>query len=194
MNDIKFLKCKKPQICKACDQPFPKRIIFNGKIVGIQGRRYCLTCSPYTGKRNNARPHILKCRKIINGIDSKLCPSCKQWLAVSEFYLCSSGKLQSNCKSCQSNNLASLQAARKRQMIEFCGGNKCVDCHGIFPHYVYDFHHLDPTQKDFKLSIAYRREWEIVKKELEKCVLLCANCHRIRHRSLDPIQNSGTSD
>ena len=41
---------------------------------------------------------------------------------------------------------------------------------------------IDPTKKDFSLSVEGRsKSWDTVRKELDKCVMLCANCHRIRH-------------
>lgn len=61
-------------------------------------------------------------------------------------------------------------------------GNKCVDCNGIFPASVYDFHHLDPSIKEYNIgNIVRRKSFQTVEEELTKCVLLCANCHRIRH-------------
>jgi len=59
-------------------------------------------------------------------------------------------------------------------------GNKCFDCNQEFPDCVYDFHHIDPTQKDLKLS-SYRAVSDSLWKEADKCVMLCSNCHRIRH-------------
>ncbi len=46
-----------------------------------------------------------------------------------------------------------------------------------------DFHHIDPTQKDFsiKAAVARRYSLERVKKEIAKCIVLCANCHRVHH-------------
>lgn len=70
--------------------------------------------------------------------------------------------------------------AMKSRMVQYLGG-KCLDCGGVFHDMVYDFHHLDPSQKDFALSSARNNSWETIKPELDKCVLLCANCHRIRH-------------
>ena len=45
---------------------------------------------------------------------------------------------------------------------------------------VYDFHHRDPSQKDFSIS-KNAKSFEKCKQELDKCDLLCANCHRLRH-------------
>lgn len=68
----------------------------------------------------------------------------------------------------------------KLKAIEYLGG-QCTDCKTSYPQYVYDFHHIDPTIKDF--GIARIMQWENIILELDKCVLLCANCHRIRHNS-----------
>ncbi len=57
---------------------------------------------------------------------------------------------------------------------EVCGYNRCIEA--------LEFHHLDPMKKDFGISAkGYSRSWEKVKAEIEKCVLLCANCHREFH-------------
>lgn len=72
----------------------------------------------------------------------------------------------------------------KHLAVLFLGG-LCKDCglfHPEFPE-IFDFHHMDPAIKDDKVSslIARGRKWEVILAELLKCVLLCANCHRIRH-------------
>ena len=52
-----------------------------------------------------------------------------------------------------------------------CGYNKCVDA--------LEFHHL--SNKDFSISNGNTPSWERIKKELDKCILVCANCHREIH-------------
>jgi hypothetical protein len=47
-----------------------------------------------------------------------------------------------------------------------------------------DFHHKDPKEKDIEISlIAVRKGWAIkrIMEEIEKCEILCANCHRKEH-------------
>lgn len=45
-----------------------------------------------------------------------------------------------------------------------------------------EFHHRDPKEKDFTISSrAHLTFDERVKQELDKCDLLCSNCHRERH-------------
>jgi hypothetical protein len=57
---------------------------------------------------------------------------------------------------------------------QVCGYNKCMGA--------LDFHHLDPSKKDENLGLAIIQwKWERVKLELDKCILLCANCHREVH-------------
>lgn len=67
----------------------------------------------------------------------------------------------------------------KERAIEGFGG-KCGHC-GLVDHPdVYDFHHLDPSSKEFHLSQGIR-SWNVAKEELAKCALLCAVCHRKYH-------------
>lgn len=71
----------------------------------------------------------------------------------------------------------------KKKMVEHKGG-KCEDCgDGSLCADIYDFHHLNPDEKDFNLSKSLTDgiTWDDIIKELKKCVLLCSNCHRIRH-------------
>jgi hypothetical protein len=59
----------------------------------------------------------------------------------------------------------------------FCGYSKCIDA--------LEFHHLDEDIKEFGLSSrGLTRSWAKVQKELEKCILVCANCHREIHAGL----------
>lgn len=58
-----------------------------------------------------------------------------------------------------------------------CGYDKCREA--------LDFHHLDPTQKIFGLSVkGLTRSWEKIRNEIDKCILLCANCHREIHAGI----------
>lgn len=80
----------------------------------------------------------------------------------------------------RNKNATEKRRANKLRAIEYLGG-ECVDCKQKWPLAVYDFHHLDPKQKDFQVSWLMNWNWGVQQKELDKCVLLCANCHRIRH-------------
>jgi len=55
-----------------------------------------------------------------------------------------------------------------------CGYDRCIEA--------LEFHHIDSTLKDFSVSgSGCTRSWKRVREELDKCVMLCANCHREIH-------------
>lgn len=69
---------------------------------------------------------------------------------------------------------------RKKEAVDYMGG-KCTEC-GYNKHYAaMHFHHLDPFTKEFNWAKLRLKSWDKIYKELEKCVLLCANCHAIKH-------------
>ncbi len=60
---------------------------------------------------------------------------------------------------------------------QICGYDRCIES--------MEFHHLNSNNKDFGISEkGYTRSWRKVKAELDKCVMLCANCHREVHSGL----------
>lgn len=74
--------------------------------------------------------------------------------------------------------------ALKKQCISYLG-DKCLHCKNEFHPNVYDFHHKNPEEKEINISILMDKEkckmTERLKQELDKCELLCSNCHRIVH-------------
>ena len=51
-----------------------------------------------------------------------------------------------------------------------------------------DLHHVDESKKSFDMSShGLTRSWERIKKEADKCVLLCANCHREIHAGVTQL-------
>lgn len=62
------------------------------------------------------------------------------------------------------------------------GCSKCLEKDPV----CIDAHHLDPTEKDFTLADARGRKLSPtkVKEELEKCIPVCANCHRKIHANM----------
>lgn len=67
-----------------------------------------------------------------------------------------------------------------------CGYNKCIDA--------LDFHHID-GKKDFGISQdGITRSWERVKAEIDKCILICANCHREEHSKLRSLSEKCESE
>ena len=59
----------------------------------------------------------------------------------------------------------------------------CIICGESEPMCI-DFHHIDPSEKDFTIGQKRNIDKNILQKEIDKCVCLCANCHRKIHAGL----------
>ncbi len=66
----------------------------------------------------------------------------------------------------------------KARAVELLGG-ACTVCGIEDSPAIYDFHHRDPGNKDF--SISQGKTWAKIELEIQKCDLVCANCHRKLH-------------
>lgn len=75
---------------------------------------------------------------------------------------------------------ASKKKQRKLDAIKYMG-EQCADCKQKYHPSVYEFHHLDPKTKDVNLAHFKSASWDKFVVELDKCIMLCANCHRVRH-------------
>ena len=58
-------------------------------------------------------------------------------------------------------------------------GGLCQCCKGSFHHSEIDFHHVDKNSKERPLQPD--RGWDTLATEAAKCIMLCANCHRLFH-------------
>lgn len=68
-------------------------------------------------------------------------------------------------------------------LLEYKRSCSCVKCGETEP-VCLDFHHVDPTQKDFGIGAAMGRNWTKILEEIEKCIVVCSNCHRKIHAGL----------
>lgn len=109
-------------------------------------------------------------------------------------------KFNSRCKSCQSeyckthylnnkekhilSSCRSKKAIRSKNQklkLEYLSGKSCAEC-GNTDQRVFEFHHRNPLEKENTVSVLLNfKSWDKVIKEIEKCDILCANCHRIKH-------------
>jgi len=119
----------------------------------------------------------------------KICKICNKMLPLSNFRIIKHRKINSTfcntlCKICEKkiNNeyQKSYKKGIKRKLVEYMGG--CCKICG-FNDYIsaLEFHHLNPEHKEFTISKYYNLEE--AKKELSKCLLVCANCHRGIHNN-----------
>ena len=120
----------------------------------------------------------------IDGKQRMLCKR-KYCLECSPFGEHNTRKLDSHpTTSIKERRIKNVTAVMKRRSkikqlaIEYKGG-QCYLCGYDRCASALEFHHIDPKEKSFGISQeGTTRSWEIVKNELDKCVLLCSNCHR----------------
>ena len=84
------------------------------------------------------------------------------------------------CTKCTTAYKKKRRKDMKFRAVEYKGGH-CYDCGVAYPDFVFDFHHVNPEDRAYRGDVIRDIKWEAMKEELDKCVLLCANCHRIRH-------------
>ena len=100
------------------------------------------------------------------------------------------GCTKTRCNSCLTN---SRRFQLRRKIIEYMGG-KCVECGyneclgALHPH------HLNGEEKSFRLSGAHSRSWKLICEEMDKCILLCANCHFKNHHPCDRYSCNTATD
>ena len=85
------------------------------------------------------------------------------------------------CKPCNVIKVAEHRRRKKQWCIDYLGG-ECKQCCYSKCTAALEFHHRDPTQKDFQFSKYQKSSYDKLAKELDKCDLLCANCHRETHQ------------
>ncbi len=116
----------------------------------------------------------------------KLCSICKEREQLS---------YNSHCRECHNeyqkawykknplSNSESFVRRRKaiRQLIVSTKNRPCMDCNKEYPYYVMDFDHVRGTKK-INLGAAASKMWALatIQAEIDKCDVVCANCHRER--------------
>ena len=113
---------------------------------------------------------------------TKLCRRCDTTKDSDGFYRRRTGNdLSPYCKPCTKAQTLERQRALKKKAVDYKGG-KCQRCGYDEYDAALEFHHRDPDEKEFSLSHLNRTKWsQRTMDELDKCDLLCANCHRTVH-------------
>ena len=88
-------------------------------------------------------------------------------------------KGRARCGSCNTK----IRRYRAKAAAIKCLGGKCQHCGWKGDQAAFQFHHLIPQEKDFIIGNVANKKWEFIKQELEKCILLCSNCHAVEHSS-----------
>lgn len=117
---------------------------------------------------------------------TKICFKCKQDKPITEFSFRPDRQIyQSYCRSCNVSKVDKQRRSMKERAVQYKGG-KCKICGYDRCNRALSFHHFDPNLKDFAIGWIRTNGWETVKRELDKCVLLCTNCHAEVHDNVTP--------
>lgn len=120
-------------------------------------------------------------------MNTRICITCKQRKPLTDYHLngwytrqdgTRGQSYKSDCKPCANQK---WKERRTQALLDVgivwkcvrCGYDKCEDA--------IDLHHVDPSQKDFAISSRWSVSAIKLKAEVDKCVILCANCHRELH-------------
>jgi len=151
--------------CMKCENKIPNLIKIDGKTKNLSKRRYCLDCSPF-GSHNTRSLHIKD--------KMNVCKECRKE------YKPGHGKLKDICSTCY--RLA-YRNKTKQKAIEYKGG--CCSVCG-YDKYIgsLQFHHVYPEDKSFIISNLSFNKFDSLVDELDKCILVCSNCHGEIHAGL----------
>ena len=120
----------------------------------------------------------------------KICKDCKELLDLTKFNskgynTKKSGErvktYRSKCANCYKVNKAHILDAI---VVEIFNKYACSKCGYDRCKSAIDFHHLEPSEKEYNPSSIRRRDSSVIRKELMKCIILCSNCHRELHARL----------
>lgn len=143
-------------------------------------------CSTAELPRNILNCHLNAQVRVFYWFFNNLQPSISRWYTT----VCMPKK-DTRTYADRSEYLKKAVANRRRKLrakaIEY-GGGKCHICGYDTCTRALSFHHKDPSQKDFGLSArGLTRSWDKIKVELDKCILLCANCHMEVHEGITKL-------
>lgn len=172
------------KVCSGCDQEKPHYWIIDKRRKITKGyvSSHCRECKAVRERRRRKHKAI---RKPPERFQCRLCNyiALHDWIA--DIRNTEGGYYRAHCQECQRTKTADAWWQIKCAAVEYLGG-KCVDC-GLKDSCmgVYDFHHRNPSQKSYSIGDLFKgksaRQLDDIKPELDKCDLLCANCHRRRH-------------
>lgn len=144
-------------VCKLCNEKFPTKLEIDGKTRNLQHRKYCLDCSPF-GSGNTKKLE-------------------KPGLTMREKKERDAEKYRKWQKKARLERKAKL-VAMKGGKCSICGYDRCIKA--------LEFHHKgDKEDKSFSVAAnGMLARWEKLVREVKKCILVCANCHREIHDGL----------
>lgn len=116
-------------------------------------------------------------------METKICTKCKKELSIEDFHWRNKAKgiKRSECKFCHNSYMANRNSKNRMIVQDLKSQGQCCKC-GESRFYLLDYHHLDSNTKTNTIArLMVHSSLDNTLKEIQKCVLLCANCHREFH-------------
>ena len=124
-------------------------------------------------------------------METKICTKCGKELPLDQFNWRdkTKGTRRSECKFCHTNYMRQKYQEKKEIVQSLKEQDKCAKC-GESRGYVLDYHHINPADKENTIARMTSNYYSLdkVMNEINKCICLCANCHREFHH-LEQIKN-----
>lgn len=118
-------------------------------------------------------------------MDTKICTKCGKELPIEDFNWRNKNKgtRRSECKYCHTAYMRAKYKAKKEEIQDLKIGLKCAKCGYNKCGAALEFHHVNPEEKSNTVARMTSNNYELDKvyKEIEKCVVLCSNCHHEFH-------------
>ena len=156
------------KICTNCKNEFSIYYFKDGVKKHSDKRKFCYGCSPIGN--HNTKPSLdgsIKSKRRETKIEmERICDVCKNLKVINDFY-----KGHKSCKSCHNMQVLDKQRALKKQCVQYLGGKCCVCGYDKYQGSM-EFHHRDPSKKDFGLSHYIRHNFEFLKTELDKKIVI----------------------
>ncbi len=141
--------------CEACALSFALRQVIAGKLRHLYRRRFCFTCSPFGSHNTSKHPPGIPMPE----------------------------ELREHRRRRRNAKTYRYQKKRRRRIkaeLMQARGGRCEACGYGASAAALEFHHRDPATKEFGVG-SFNGSRARLLAEVEKCDLLCANCHRLRH-------------
>lgn len=113
-------------------------------------------------------------------LEEIVCNICGQKKPYSDFYTNKTGKLHHVCAACKKTYQNTYYANNITELNKYKASQHCQKC-GESRFYLLDFHHRDPATKEFGIAKRANTKLSTLMPEIQKCVVLCSNCHREFH-------------
>ena len=113
----------------------------------------------------------------------------KSYREIQSILGCSKGAIAYHLGKGQKEKTYNRQLEARKKINDYKESKPCTDCKINYPYYVMHFDHLPEFEKISHINYMRGGSWEKIQSEIDKCELVCANCHAIRTYKRSTVRN-----